>query len=417
MKRCKVFCRTKGESQSVRQRWMDKTRSLRKPMFKIPASSFFDLFFRLGVTLLCLALCTSLCGATQKTLDQTAKDAQNSLHTMAGISQREGLLAQRELLPPGQNTSDWAAMVCALQNAPEDYQTYLQVLEQQVTARCAATGGLDGGKATEWHRIALTVLALGGDPTAFGQDGQGEPINLVAQGVYDYGPGRLDDQGLNGLLYALLTLDAKDYEVPAGSRYTRESILEAILAQQNQDGGFGLIQGTSDTDVTAMALQALAPYRETVAKEAVEKSLAYLADVENDDGTFLSIYGDPSLESSAQVVIALCSLGIDPDGAQLRQGDTSALDGLLRYQQEDGSFAHTVGAKGDFLATEQALLAITAAQRFYAGQSGIYDFTNYTPPESRGSSQTAFFAWGIGGGALCVLLLVLWRKGRKESKR
>ena len=37
-------------------------------------------------------------------------------------------------------------------------------------------------KATEWHRITLAVQAQAGDPTAFGRDREGKPIDLVPRG-------------------------------------------------------------------------------------------------------------------------------------------------------------------------------------------------------------------------------------------
>lgn len=48
--------------------------------------------------------------------------------------------------------------------------------------------------------------------------------------------------------------------MPEDAAYTREEILAAILEAQEPDGGFGLTAGASDVDITAMALQALAPY-------------------------------------------------------------------------------------------------------------------------------------------------------------
>lgn len=61
-------------------------------------------------------------------------------------------------------------------------------------------------------------------------------------------------QGINGWIFALIALDASGAEVPQDARYTRQQIQDAILKEQNEDGSFGLMPGTSDPDLTSMAL-------------------------------------------------------------------------------------------------------------------------------------------------------------------
>ena len=64
----------------------------------------------------------------------------------------------------------------------------------------------------------------------------GTTIDLIADGCYDCvvegGPGA---QGLNGWIFALLALDAGGYQAPEGARYTRETIIEAIVSAQGED--------------------------------------------------------------------------------------------------------------------------------------------------------------------------------------
>lgn len=84
-----------------------------------------------------------------------------------------------------------------------------------------------------------------------------------------------------------------------------------------------------------MALQALAPYyntREDV-KEAVDKAVNHLSQAQGTDGS----YGNP--EATSQVIVALCTLGIDPDqDDRFIKVGSSLVDGLLMYALEDGSF-------------------------------------------------------------------------------
>ena len=66
-------------------------------------------------------------------------------------------------------------------------------------------------------------------------------------------------------------------------------------------------------DISAMALQALAKYQDQKAgKSATDKALTYLSKVQDIKGGFSS-WGTTNVESVAQVVVALCELGISLD--------------------------------------------------------------------------------------------------------
>ena len=150
--------------------------------------------------------------------------------------------------------------------ANESYDAYLAALEQHVTERYAEQGTLDALMATEYSRTILTVSMLGGDPSAFGTRPDGTTVDLLNDGVWNFA-GELGAQGLNGLIFALLAVDAGTYPEPERAKNTRAGIVEAIRAAQEPDGGFGLIPGKSDVDITAMAVQALAPYRDRLETE------------------------------------------------------------------------------------------------------------------------------------------------------
>ena len=256
-------------------------------------------------------------------------------------------LLENRPLTAGDSVSDWLAIASG--RAGLQRPDYLRDLESYVTSMYRENGGLDRIKATEWHRITLAVLAQGGDPTAFGRDREGKPIDLVAEGTYNWSRSRsLGAQGLNGWIFALITLDSGGFAVPEGAAYTREDMIAAILAAQTEEGAFGLSAGTADVDITAMALQALAPYQEDAATaEAIRRGLAWLSGQQTENGDFVS-WGDPNAESTAQVLIALCSLGLDPetDPRFIRNGRTFR-DGLLSYRTREGLFRHTAARGPD----------------------------------------------------------------------
>ena len=170
---------------------------------------------------------------------------------------------------------------------------------------------------------------------------------------------------------------------------------------QRMDGGFALSGSTADPDMTAMALQALAPYYnseksyvyvqkargETVTKtvrQVADEAIDCLSALQLDTGDFTS-WGTENVESTDQVTVALCSLGIDPltDPRFIKNGNT-LLDGILRYRMEDGGFVHSYTYDpnnptshpdcSNSMAGEQTLYTMAALWRQKSGMRTLYDF-------------------------------------------
>ena len=267
-------------------------------------------------------------------------------------------------------------MAFAMLDVDEDYEAYLSALQTYVTEHYETDGYLHRSKATEWHRIALTVMALGGNPESFGTDANGNSVNLIADGTYNFGGEDIGAQGNNAYIYALITLDAGNFTVPNSARYSREYLINALLKNQEEDGGFGIMKGKSDVDITAMAIQALAPYSgQSEVYTAIDKALSMLSAAQNDDGSFTN-WDNVSSESCSQVIIALCSLGLDPktDERFVKNGN-SVFDALMSFRLPDGSFSHSLSDKeGDTIATEQAILALCSMMKMRDGKR-LYDFS------------------------------------------
>ena len=303
---------------------------------------------------------------------------------------------------------DWYALYMYRAGYESDYAAYGRALEDAVSQKYQESGGLDRIRASEWHRTGLVATACGGDALAFGTNAAGEAVNLVADGVYDRGKTEdLGAQGINGLTWGLLLLDSRGYSVPAGAADTRETILTRILSAQSAERGFSLSGEGVSADLTAMTLQALAPYQnsthvftvtdkatgttvERTVSEAIELALGALSACQMENGGF----GDDgeSSESAAQVIIALCALGIDPatDARFVKRGG-SVLDALLRFARPDGGFAHTLekGADGsNAMAGEQALGALTAYMRYKDGLHSLYDLRGEADAETAEAVRT-----------------------------
>ncbi|HWP79514.1 MAG TPA: S-layer homology domain-containing protein [Candidatus Acidoferrum sp.] len=264
---------------------------------------------------------------------------------------------------------EWAVMGLARAGSavPDGYYVrYYANLLSEVNAR---QGVLSDRKYTEYARVILALTALGADPADVAGYDLLTPLGDCEATIW---------QGLNGPVWALIALDSGGYDMPvnagAKTQATRERYLEAILAAQNPDGGFSLAGGSvSDPDMTGMALQALARYmeREGVAA-AVERALACLSERQRTDGCF-ETNGVPTLESTAQVVVALCELGVPLDDARFAKENGGLPDGLMRFYSGDGTFRHDLAGGGDdLMATEQGFYALVAAHRARQGRQSLY---------------------------------------------
>ena len=286
------------------------------------------------------------------------------------ISATGKLLAESVTEPTyGSVGGEWLVMGLArsdLEISPEYFESYFQNL----SAYTAQQGGvLHDRKYTEYSRVILAVTAIGRDPADVGGFNMLEPLADFEQTCF---------QGINGPVFALLALDSGDYEIPentvGSTQATRELYVDYIINAQLPEGGWSLMGGEAEIDLTAMALQALAKYqdRKDVA-EAVEKGIAILSDAQNEQGGYQFNQNEQtSCESVAQVIVALAELGISMDDSRFVKNGKSLLDGLMQFCQADGGFSHLVGSETDLLATEQAFYAMVAVDRVEKGEASLY---------------------------------------------
>lgn len=235
---------------------------------------------------------------------------------------------------------------------------------------------LSSTKSTENSRAIIGLTAIGANPADV------EGYNLLEPlADLEY----VQKQGINGPIYALIAFDSGDYEIPTvaegGTQTTKQKLIKYILDKALTDGGWALSGTSADPDITAMVLQALAPYYESNndVKTAVDKALTVLSTLQNADGSYAS-WGSVNCESCAQVLCALSVLGIDveKDTRFIKNGN-SVLDALLSYQDKaTGGFLHTAAGTVNQMATEQAAYALTAYYRLKNNQTGLYDMSDAT---------------------------------------
>ena len=231
--------------------------------------------------------------------------------------------------------------------------------------------GLEHVKVTDLQRCALTLSALGENAANV----SGYP--LLADATYNranYRP--LNAQGANSASYALLLLDSLGCDIPENACNTREDIVDIILGEELEGGGFALFGSYADIDVTSIAVQALAPYRKiNKVGKAIDRCIDILSERQQDSGAYKSFANEPCAESTAQVILALCAADIDPmtDGRFTKNG-CSIVDGLLSFRLDDGSFCHFKNSGTDNMATYQSLCALVSVLRSSKGEKSFFDF-------------------------------------------
>ncbi len=211
-------------------------------------------------------------------------------------------------------------------------------------------------------KLILAAVTAERDPANFAG------TDLVAQVTRSYTTTGQYGRTVSDHAWALLALDAVHDPIPRRA-------LDWLKAQQQPNGGWEYSQGFgTDTNTTALVMQALAATGEPVNSTAVLSATRYLRGQQNGDGGFPytkpSPYGtDSDANSTAYVVQGLLAVKQDPiswawmtsltatNTITLTQHDPESR--LLTYQNTTGAFRYQAAVPGDnFLATYQAVPAL-----------------------------------------------------------
>ncbi len=320
----------------------------------------------LALGLSCLLICLSaLTASAESPPDSTAQVQAQEI--------ADGILAFAQ---DGKNTQEWIDtalcaqagtgaewyILCLAQSGEYDFSAYEQALLDYLAGNKIPS-------ATTKQKYALVLAAIGSTDAYIARTMDGTVGTL---GIMSYAYG--------------LHMVHNGYAAPLSV----DQIVKEILSLQKQDGGWAVSGTVSDADVTAMVLQSLAPYygmHEDVTA-AADRALALLSERQTDTGGYTS-YGAENPESAAQVVIALCALGIDPcaDARFIKNG-SSAFDAMASFSLANGSYAHTAGGAYSAAATAQVLCAATAYLRMANGQAPLYELDHARPDEVQTTHET-----------------------------
>lgn len=247
----------------------------------------------------------------------------------------------------------------------EFYDNYYNNVEQELKIR---NGNLHNKKYTEYSRVVIALTAIGKDPTNVAGYNLLLPLADYEKTIW---------QGINGAIWVLIAFDSANYEIPqntnASVNATRQMYLNYILENQKLDGGWAISGDYSDPDVTAMALYSLSKYQENIEiKNAINKALLYLSQNQNSNGGF-ETYSKETLESSAQVIVALCELGISLDDMRFVKNGQTVFDNLATYYIKNNGFKHLKDSdSSNQMATEQAFYSMVALKRSLEGKNSLY---------------------------------------------
>lgn len=360
-------------------------------------NKFFAVF---GCCLLILACFSSAAAVSAQNSANTVDEAQTLIDGIVAYKKAEsGVESIQEWIDTGLTrnagaTSEWYIMALSQTGKRYDYTAYIDALHAY-TAENAFTN------ATNLQKYALAFIASGRADDGF-----------VAKAIDE----TIGKQGIMSWIYGLHLLN----NGCKSAVYTKQAVVEQILTLRLSDGGWALYGENSDIDVTASAIQALAPYyaEDESVKAAVNESLVYLGTKQLDDGGYQS-FGTGNPESAAQVIIALSALGIDctADARFIKDGNT-LIDGMLKYRLADGSFSHVLGGNSNHSATVQVFYALVSIQRQQKGLGPLWVFdspataqTDETPVPAGEKDYKFWVTVSVAGlGFVACLVLIFTKK-------
>ena len=269
---------------------------------------------------------------------------------------------------------EWAVLGLARSgySVPKDYFDNYYANVEKYVKNCS--GVLHERKYTEYSRVILALTAIGRDPSNVAGYNLLMPLGDFDKTIW---------QGLNGPIWALIALDSGNYDIPkntsAKTQATRQLYIDEILNRQMKDGGWSLTgTGDSDVDITAMALQALAKYQDQKAVKTATDSASNLAFKNQDSKGGFASWGTTNVESVAQVIVALCELGISLDDSRFVKKRPTLTENLLSFRQSNGGFYHVLTVR----------TAITRCPPSRASMPSL-------PSTGRKTARTACTAWAM----------------------
>ena len=238
---------------------------------------------------------------------------------------------------------------------------------------------------TAYSKAILDLHSIGINPKEIYPVNSNTPVDAVA--------------GLNSIshssaiwtsAYTLLAYQQGNYCIG-----TQEAdLVTALLDTQLENGGWTAFE-TAEADATGTAILALAAYYDenVDVKNAIDKAILYLSEVQLSNGGFDGMWGE-NVNNSACVIMGLCAMGInlDTDSRFIKNGN-SVVDRLLEFALENKSgFRLNAGdTEASAYATQQGFPALIAAYQVIKNGTAynVYDFSSNTLSPGRATGTGA----------------------------
>ena len=284
-------------------------------------------------------------------------------------------------------TAEWALLQQARQDNPD--KKWLHDYYNALVDQLKDEEKISEMQPSDWARVILAVEALGGDPADF--NGRNLFDNLA-----DFSKIDTSAWGMATMSIIMMAVGSREdsvfdkADVPAEKRTTKEKLKNAVLALYNTEekcfntSDYYTGDAVPDSDNSAYAIQALAGYYKTDSdiKTKIDDTLATLGDKFVDENACVTSFGYANACSTAQVICALTSVGIDPaSDARFTKDGKTLIDGLCSYFDDA-----TGGIKGydgeiDYaFNTVQAAYALVAYDRLKNDQTFVFDSSDVTEP-------------------------------------
>ena len=296
------------------------------------------------IAILCTSMLIISFGAAEVAYSQ--QDIYNSIFAACSWMDRNASPLKNTDSP----ASDYFIMAMARMNKSYDFDAFAKLCDSR-----APSTYRDG------QRIVMAKTACG---SAVSDD-------MVRSYTYDTD----NFDSLADLAGAIITLDCGRYAVNDEEK-SKDTLISGLLAAQHIDGSF-----SSDCYTTALSIIALSPYKglnydtgndKISVSYSVDSALVnaaqFLGNAKGPD------YGYSDIRTTAFVIIALDSIGIDADNdASFSDNGISPVSWLISHQEEDGNFNFSAED------TAFALCALTSHLRAMQDKSLFFSFSEKDP--------------------------------------
>lgn len=192
-------------------------------------------------------------------------------------------------------------------------------------------------------KVLRAAVAAGADARHFGG------LDLIAELEVRYSPatGLYEPNFFYRHALAVTALSEAGRPIPPG-------VLPTLLAQQRPDGSWSWaveadlsdgFQTPGDLDATGVTLQALRAAGLPLYHPAYAKGLSYIRSLQHADAGWGLLDGPTNSDSTALAIAGILAAGWDPESALFQRGGASPLSVLFGFQEASGAFVFRHGAE------------------------------------------------------------------------